>query len=156
MDQELLIELMRELLEKLNQDSNGMEIWIPAAVSIITLVLNLIFYIFVQPRITYKNTAKESLTKTSVELLNYLAEIVSNDNFDGVPTKIRKYSLQIHLQFKDGTADGTVELLLEQIFQEVQKRKKLTSEAEINTWNENFRIKVRDLRKALAKYCGAL
>lgn len=156
MEQELLLELMQELLEKLNQDSSGLEIWIPAAVSMITLLLNLIFYIFVQPRITYKSTAKESLTKTSVELLNYLAEIVSMDNFEGVPTKIRKYSIEIHLQFKDGTADGKIELLLEQIFQEVQKRKKITSEAEIDTWNENFRIKVRELRKALAKYCGIL
>lgn len=156
MEQELLLELMKELLEKLSQDSNGMEIWIPAIISIITLLVNLFFYIFVQPRITYKSTAKESLTKTSVELLNYLAEIISFDNFEGVPTTIRKYSLQIHLQFKKGTADGKVELLLEQIFQEVQKRKKLTSSTDIDKWNENFRKKVRELREALAKYCGAL
>lgn len=156
MEQDLLIQLMQELLEKLNQGSNGFEIWIPAIVSIISLVVNLLFYIFVQPRITYKKTARDALTKTSVDLLNYLSEIVSYNEFDGVPTQIRKYSIQIHLQFKKGTADEKIELLLEEIFQEVRARRKITSDEDIDNWNNNFRIKVRELRKALAKYCGVL
>ena len=91
----------------------------------------------------------------SVELLNYLAEIVSYEDFTGVPTKIRKYSLQIHLQFKNGTAKGDIELNLEKVFQEIQKRKQLSTEIEIEKWNEGFRVLVRDLRKSLAKYCGS-
>lgn len=132
------------------------EIWVPAAVSIITLIVNMLFYLFAQPRITYKAIAKENLAKVAVELLNYLAEIVSLDNFDGVPTKIRKYSLQIHLHFKKGTSDGKIEMLLEKIYQEVKLRKNLNTEVEIANWNDNFRVLVRELRKNLAKYCGAL
>lgn len=132
------------------------EIWIPAMVSIVTLLVNMAFYLFMQPRIADKASTKEALTKVSVELLNYLAEIVSMDNFDGVPTKIRKYSLQIHLYFRSGTAAGAVELLLEKIFKEVQKRESLSAQQDIEHWNDNFRNLVRDLRKNLAKYCGSL
>mgnify|MGYP003188871267 FL=1 len=120
-------------------ETNNLEIWVPAIVSIITLVLNLLFYIFIQPRLTYKATAKESLKKVSVDLLNYLAEIISYEQFDGVPTQIRKYSLQIHLHFKAGTSDGQLEILLEQIFNEVRKRKNLTSTDDIDKWNDEFR-----------------
>lgn len=134
----------------------NLEIWIPAAVSIVTLLVNMAFYLFMQPRIADKASTKEALTKVSVKLLNYLAEVVSMDNFDGVPTKIRKYSLQIHLYFRSGTAAGEVELLLEKIFKEVQKRKSLTAQQEIENWNDNFRNLVRDLRKSLARYCGSL
>lgn len=137
-------------------ETNNLEIWVPAIVSIITLVLNLLFYIFIQPRLTYKATAKESLKKVSVDLLNYLAEIISYEQFDGVPTQIRKYSLQIHLHFKAGTSDGQLEILLEQIFNEVRKRKNLNSIDDIDKWNDEFRILARDLRKKLAKHCGVL
>lgn len=137
-------------------ETNSLEIWIPAIVSIITLLLNLMFYIFIQPRLTYKATAKESLKKISVELLNYLAEIISYEKFDGVPTQIRKYSLQIHLHFKEGTSDGQLEILLEQVFKEVRKRKSLTTTADIDKWNDDFRVLARNLRKNLAKHCGAL
>lgn len=148
-------EQLRQIVQEIVNESKSMEIWIPAVVSIITLLVNMFFYIFVQPRLTYKTTAKESLTKVSVELLNYLAEIVSYEDFTGVPTKIRKYSLQIHLQFKNGTAKGDIELNLEKVFQEIQKRKQLSTEVEIEKWNEGFRVLVRDLRKSLAKYCGS-
>lgn len=137
-------------------ETNNLEIWVPAIVSIITLVLNLLFYIFIQPRLTYKATAKESLKKVSVDLLNYLAEIISYEQFDGVPTQIRKYSLQIHLHFRAGTSDGQLEILLEQIFNEVRKRKNLTSTDDIDKWNDEFRVLARNLRKNLAKHCGVL
>lgn len=142
--------------ETLVNETNNLEIWIPALVSIVTLIINLLFYVFVQPRITYKTTAREALAKTSIEFLNYLTELVSFDNFEGVPTTVRKYSLQIHLHFKSGTADGEIELLLEKIFKETQKRKTLNLETEIENWNDSFRVLVRELRKNLAKYCGEL
>lgn len=149
-------EMLQELVQNAINDSNNLEVWIPAIISVFTLIVNLFFYIFVQPRISYKSTAKDALSKVSIELLNYLAEIVSFEDFSGVPTKIRKYSLQIHLQFKKGTADGQVELLLEEIFKAVQKRKTIESIEDIESWNEVFRNKVRGLRKELAKYCGSL
>lgn len=142
--------------EALVNEMNNLEIWIPAVVSIVTLIINLLFYVFAQPRITYKITAREALAKTSIEFLNYLTELVSFDNFEGVPARVRKYSLQIHLHFKSGTADGKIELLLEKIFKETQKRKTLNSETEIENWNDSFRVLVRELRKNLAKYCGEL
>lgn len=142
--------------EVIAQETNNLEIWVPAIVSIVTLIVNMLFYLFVQPRITYKATAKGSLSKISVELLNYLAEIISYENFDGVPTQIRKYSLQIHLHFKDGTSDGQLELLLENVFKEAKRRKSLTSAEDISKWNDDFRILARALRKNLAKHCGVL
>lgn len=138
------------------KEASNMEVWIPAIVSIITLFVNLLFYLFGQPKITYRNNRKESLIKVSVDLLNYLTDIISFNNFDGVPTQIRKYCLQIHLCFKNGIADGQIELLLEKIFKEVQARKSIIADGEIEQWDENFRDLVRELRKRLAKYCGAL
>lgn len=142
--------------EVVMQGTNNLEIWVPAVVSIVTLFINMAFYMFAQPHITYKTSAKESLSKVSVELLNYLAEIISYENFDGVPTQIRKYSLQIHLHFKNGTSDGQLEMLLEQIFKEVRKRKDLISATDIDKWNDDLRMLARKLRKNLAKHCGAL
>lgn len=137
-------------------ETNSLEIWIPAIVSIITLLLNLMFYIFIQPRLTYKATAKESLKKVSVELMNYLAEIISYEDFSNVPTQIRKYSLQIHMHFKQGTSNGQLEILLEQVFKEVKRRKSLTTVEDIDRWNDDIRVLARKLRKELAKHCGAL
>lgn len=137
-------------------ETNSLEIWIPAIVSVITLLINLMFYMFIQPRLTYKATAKESLKKVSVDLMNYLAEIVSYDDFSDVPTQVRKYSLQIHMHFKKGTSDGQLEIILEQVFKEVKKRKSMTTAEDIDEWNDNFRVLARKLRKNLAKYCGAL
>lgn len=146
---------MYSIIGTATPQTNDLEIWIPSIVSIITLLLNGCFYIFVQPRLNYKAKAKESLKRTSAHLLNYLAEIISYDDFDGVPTKVRQYSLQIHLHFKNGTAYGKLELLLEQIYKAVRNRKSLTADQDIDKWNEEFRIMVRDLRKELAKNCGA-
>ncbi len=87
--------------------------------------------------------------------MNYLAEIISYEDFSGVPTKVRKYSLQIHLCFKKGTANGQLELLLEQIYKEVKNRKTMSDEKLIEEWNDKFRVLVRNLRKALAEWCGA-
>lgn len=134
---------------------SDLQIWIPSIVSIITFLLTGCFYLFVQPRLTYKSKAKETLKKASVQLLNYLAEIVSYDDFAGVPTKVRKYSLQIHLCFKKGTANGLLELKLEQVYMAVNSRKSLNKDVEIENWNDSFRVLVRELRIELARYCGA-
>ena len=135
---------------------NNLAIWVPSIISIITLLFNLGFYIFCELRLGYKYRIKQELAKISAELLTYLAEIVSYDTFEGVPTQIRNYSLKIHLCFKTGTADEEIAEELEQIFQAVKCRKKLTDASEIGEWNEKFRKKVRKLRCLLSKYCGAL
>ncbi|MBU5477594.1 hypothetical protein KQI69_00045 [Eubacterium sp. MSJ-13] len=149
-------EILLRILEKVDQSSNNLEIWIPAIISIVTLLANLVFYIFVQPKLKYRAEARENLTKIAAELLGYLSDIVSFDSFDGVLTKVRKLSLQIHLQFKNGIADKEIEDLLEKIYKEIQKRKDIVDNQEITDWNENFRYYVRKLRIKLAKYCGVL
>lgn len=138
------------------ETTSNLQVWVPAIVSIVTLVINLMFYMFVQPRLTYKAGAKEALGKIAIDLLNYLSDIVSYECFDGVPTQIRKYSLQIHMQFKSGTADEALEELLEEIFKDAKARKQLTTPEDIDAWNNAFRVKVRKLRGLLAKYCGVL
>ena len=134
----------------------NLQVWVPAVVSIITLILNLCFYIFVQPKLTLRAGAKQELEKTSVELLNYMAEVVSYPEFEGVPTKIRKYSLQIHMQFKSGTAGNGIDLVLEKIYKEVKRRKTLSDENDIEQWDTEFRNLARELRVKLAGYCGTL
>lgn len=132
------------------------QIWLPCIVSIITLLINLGYYIFVQPRQGYKYEKRTNLTKISEEFLTYLSEVVSLPDFNGVPTKIRNYSLKIHLCFKSGTANKEMADLLEDIFGMAKNRKTLTDEQDIRTWNENFRKKVRSLREQLSSYCGGL
>ena len=108
--------ILSKILGNVNQNSNNLQIWIPAITSVITLIVNLMFYILVQPKLKYKAEARENISKISAELLSYLSDIVSFDSFDGVLTKVRKLSLQIHLQFKNGTADKEIENLLEEIY----------------------------------------
>lgn len=135
---------------------SDLQIWAPAIVSVVTLAVNMLFYIFAQPKISYKNKVKESLSKVSVELFDYISEIVSYNDFSGVPTKIRQYSIRIHMCFKEGTAPKELEAILEEIYQAVKKRKSLTTFDEIDRWNENFRKMAKKLRKNLAEHCGAL
>lgn len=151
MEQELL-----DIIKELCQNSNGIQVWIPSIVSIIIVIINHLYYIFVQPNVLFKKTARENLTKVSVELLNYLSEIVSMDEFSGVPTQIRKYSLQIHLQFRGGVAKGQIASLLEHVFEEAKIRKTLSDSKDVEKWNDDFRNIVRKLRIELAKYCGIL
>ena len=139
-----------------SQSYYNLEVWLPAAISVITLIVNLCFYIFVQPRLSYKLNAKERLANTSVELLNFLSEVVSLNDFSGVPTRVRKYSIQIHMHFKSGVASKEIERLLEEIFQDCKRRKTLVLKNEIDEWNNSFRQHVRELRIELAKYCGEL
>lgn len=132
------------------------KVWLPCIVSIITLLINLCFYIFVQPRLGYKYKVKERLYLECSELFVYLADIVSKDDFNGVPTQIREHSLKIHLCFVSGKADEKTSAKLEEIYQMTKKRKNLNTGAEIEAWNDQFRIASRELRKLLGRYCGGL
>ncbi len=135
---------------------NDLALWVPSMISILTLLFNVGFYIFCELRLGYKYQMKQELAKISAELLTYIAEIVSFDTFENVPTTIRNYSLKIHLCFKSGTADKEVAEELEKIFQAVKRRKGITDENEIDQWNSDFRRKARTLRCLLSRYCGAL
>lgn len=142
-------------------EGSGLAIWVPAIVSIVTLIVNVFFYIFVQPTVSNKISAKNDLKKISISFLNYLAEVVSYSDFGGVPTEIRKYSLQIHLCFESGIAPSPIDNILEGLFQMAKKRKELNADdaedmVKIAQWNTEFRNKEHELRIALAKYCGTL
>ncbi len=130
--------------------------WGPSIVSIIVLFINILYYIFGQPKVSFKARRKEQLVNISEEFLIFLSEVVSYSDFSGVPTKIRNYSLKIHLCFKEGTAPDHLAKILEELFQKVRLRKGMTTQQDIDKWNGEFRCKVRELRKELAEYCGVL
>lgn len=133
-----------------------LKVWLPSIVSIITLLINLCFYIFVQPRLGYKYKVKEQLYRECTELFVFLTDIVSKADFNGVPTKIREHSLKIHLCFVSGKADDKTSEKLEEIYQMTKNRKTLNADTEIEAWNILFRKKSRELRKLLGRYCGGL
>ena len=133
-----------------------LKVWLPSIVSIITLLINLCFYIFVQPRLGYKYKVKEQLYRECTELFVFLTDIVSKADFNGVPTKIREHSLKIHLCFVNGKADDKTSEKLEEIYQMTKNRKTLNADTEIEAWNIQFRKKSRELRKLLGRYCGGL
>lgn len=143
----------------LNQPSNlifGMDIsdFVTVLISVLTLLLNILFYIIIAPRISFRYQKKEDFLKYSSEFINYLAKINSLDSFDGVLTQIKTYCITIELLFKDGVAPEPLHTLMEDIFQSIRKRKRMTSEEEICIWENEFRDKTKELRKALAKYTG--
>ena len=112
-----------------------LKVWLPSIVSIITLLINLCFYIFVQPRLGYKYKVKEQLYRECTELFVFLTDIVSKADFNGVPTKIREHSLKIHLCFVSGKADDKTSEKLEEIYQMTKNRKTLNADTEIEAWN---------------------
>lgn len=125
-----------------------------SVISIIALLLNIIFYIIIAPRITFKFQKKEEFYKCAREFLSYLSEVVSYDDFAGVPTQIRIHSMSIHLMFNKGTAPKNISNLLEEIFQSAKKRKTIEDIKECEKWEADFRSLMRDLRKAFGKYAG--
>jgi len=133
-----------------------LKIWVPSIVSIITLLINMGFYIFGQPRLGYKYKRKEELSKICEEMFTYLSEIVSLKDLAGAPTKIRNFSLKIHLCFKKGTASKDLSDCLEVIYQMVKQRKNFNDDNDMEEWNDNFRNQCRELRRLLGKYCGGL
>lgn len=144
------------LLCNICDESSGMQLndFVTAGISILTLLLNILFYILVAPSISFRFQKKEELTKTASEFLSYLSDVVSFKSYDGVPTKIRNYCLSIHLLFKEGQAPTEISNCMENIFQLAVKRKTMNDNIEIQKWETKFRTESRNLRKLLAKYTG--
>lgn len=127
---------------------------ITAGISIVTLLVNILFYIIIAPRINFKFQKKEDFLKYSSEFITYLSTINSLKNFDGVLTKIRNYSVSIQLLFKEGIAPDPLHSNMETIYQSVKERKSMISDEEIADWEIRFRSEIRELRMSLAKYTG--
>ena len=134
----------------------GMDIadFVTAGISIITLLLNILFYIIIAPRISFRFQKKEDFLKYSSEFIDYLAKVNSFTEFDGALTKVKSYCVTIKLLFKDGEAPEPLSSDMEDIYQSIKCRKGMTSEEEIAKWEEDFRKKEKQLRKSLAKYTG--
>ena len=142
-----------------NETSNlilGLELndFITAAISVGTLLLNILFYIIIAPKISFRFQKKEDFLKYSSEFITFLSGVNSLTDFEGVPTKVKSYCVSIELLFKSGVAPEPLRADMENVFQAVKKRKSLTSEKEIEEWNSNFRTITQKLRKSLAKYTG--
>ncbi len=129
-------------------------IWIPAIISIISLIVNTIFTIFIAPIILTRQNQKTEMYKICSGFFGYLTRVVSLKSYEGAPSQIRRYSLKIHLMFKSGNAPEPISTLLEEIFQLVEKRKSLTEDIQIRVWETIYRTKVHELRKGLSKYVG--
>ncbi len=128
--------------------------WFAAAISICTLLLNILFYIIIAPKISFRFQKKEDFLKYSSEFLTYLSGVNSLKSFDGVPTKVKSYCITIKLLFKSGIAPEELDDCMEDVYQLVKERKNLSDEKEIGRWEEKFRHKTHDLRIYLAKYTG--
>ena len=132
----------------------GLNDWVTAGISIITLLLNILFYIIIAPHISFRFQKKADFLKYASELITYLSEINSLETFDGVPTKVKSYCVSIELLFKSGIAPEPLHSNMEKIFQAVKQRKSLLTEQGISDWESDFRKKTHELRKSLAKYTG--
>lgn len=128
--------------------------WIPVILSACTFLFNVFFYMYFRDYLAFKYTRTADLAKISAEFLVYLSEVVSSDDFNGVPTKIRNYSEQILLCFK--IEEKNISNKLEEIFQLAQKRKDISREKDIVLWKESFRLQTSTLQKLLRKYCGVI
>lgn len=128
--------------------------WIPVILSACTFLFNVFFYMYFRDYLAFKYTRTADLAKISAEFLVYLSEVVSSDDFNGVPTKIRNYSEQILLCFK--IEEKNISNKLEEIFQLAQKRKDISREKDIVLWKESFRLQTSALQKLLRKYCGVI
>jgi len=135
-------------------NSINLGIWIPAIISILTLIINITFYIFIAPKITSRYQRKDKMFEICSEFMSYLSNVVSLTSFSGVPTKIRNYCLQIHLMFLSGTAPDPLATQMENIFKMVQQRKDISEATEISEWETTYRDAVRSLREELSKYTG--
>lgn len=127
---------------------------ITSGISIISLLLNILFYIVIAPRISFRFQKKEDFLKCSTEFIEFLAKVNSFDDFDGVLTKIKVYCISIELLFKKGVAPKKLHDTMEKVFQSVKERKKLVNEKEIDEWELEFRKLTQTLRKELSKYTG--
>lgn len=134
----------------------GMDLndFVTAGISVVTLLLNILFYIVIAPRISFRFQKKEDFLKYAAEFVTYLSTVNSLETFAGVPTKVKSYCVSIELLFKSGVAPDPLHNDMENIFQSVKHRKSLTSKQEISEWESDFREKSQILRKSLARYTG--
>lgn len=143
-------------LSEANTQILGMELtdFIAAAISIVTLLLNILFYIIIAPRISFRFQKKEDFLKCSAEYIEYLAKVNSLQNFDGVLTQVKSYSIKIKLLFKKGVAPKKLDALMEDVYRSIKRRKSMKSKEQIVKWEIEYRQLTKKLRIALAKYTG--
>jgi len=146
-------EIVNELVNGTTTISIGE--YFTAIVGITTLLVNVLFYIVIAPRIGFRFQKKEDFLKYSSEFMTYLAQVNSLSDFDGAPTKVKNYCESIQLLFKEGVAPAKLQACMEEVFQLVKERKDAQMEkTEMEEWELCFRKKTHDLRKYLAKYTG--
>lgn len=143
-----------EVIGNATDSAANLEIWVPAIVSIITLIINVVFTIFVGPKIAERHNQRAAMYKICAEFFDYLTDLVSLENFDGAPSTVRKYSLKIHFMFKTGVAPSRIAAGLESVYQKVKERKELYDDTAISEWEKSYRKLVHALRVDLAKYVG--
>lgn len=136
-----------------NSGTGDLSVWVPAIVSIVSVLLNIAFSVFIAPMVLRKSNAREKMHKICTEYQKYLSGVVSLESFDGVPTEIRKFSLEVLLMFKSGKAPDGLNSSMEAVYQAAKRRKQLAP-GEISAWEQEFREKVRTLRIEMAKYSG--
>ena len=73
--------------------------WLPVILSACILLFNVLFYMYFKDYIAFKYSRTADLARIGAEFLAFLTEVVSYDDFEGVPTKIKNYSEQILLCF---------------------------------------------------------
>lgn len=127
--------------------------WLPVVLNACTLLFNVFFYMYFKDYIAFKYTRTADLAKIGAEFLSFLTEVISYDDFEGVPTKIKNYSEQILLCFR--TDEKEISKLLEELFVSAQKRKSMT-DGDVDYWRKHFREKTSRLQKLLRKYCGII
>ena len=127
--------------------------WLPVILSTCTLLFNVLFYMYFKDYIAFKYSRTADLAKIGAEFLTYLTEVVSYDDFEGVPTIIKNYSEQILLCFK--VEEKEISGLLEELFASARERKSLHGD-EIDIWRKEFRKKTSELQKLLRKHCGVI
>jgi hypothetical protein len=128
---------------------------VAAGIAIVTLMLNILFYIIIAPRIGFRFQKKEDFLKYSSDFMTYLAQVSSSSDLKGAPTKVKNYCESIQLLFKNGKAPKDLRDCMEDIFQLVKTRKDTAmTEDEVEEWAEVFRKKTHELRSYLARYTG--
>ena len=148
----IVAEPIKETLQ-ITQMEIDLQKWLPVILSACTLLFNVFFYMYFKDYIAFKYSRTAELAKIGAEFLTFLTEVVSYDDFDGVPTRIKNYSEQILLCFK--VEEKEISTLLEELFVSAQKRKKIQGE-EIAIWRRDFREKTSNLQRLLRKHCGVI
>lgn len=126
--------------------------YITISISVFTLIINVFFYIIIAPKINFKFKSKEKLYNLVSEYLEYLVLVSSSENFDGVPTKIRSYSIKIQLMFNEGKAPLDLRNALEDVFQLIKFRKDSNGDIDIDEWKDEMKETILKIRELFSKY----